>query len=160
MILHKSRGFRAILDLSFRLRLSTGGQLPSVNEATTLHAPRGAIDQLGHALSRIIHTFAEAEPDAAIFMAKFDIKDGFWRLDCAAGEEWNFAYVMPQPPGKPVKLVIPNSLQMGWVESPVYFCVASKTPRQRTTWRRGMPKVQWKQHQLTGFYTTQWGERM
>ena len=35
MIPHKSRGFRAILDLSFKLRLKNGGMLPSVNEGTT-----------------------------------------------------------------------------------------------------------------------------
>jgi hypothetical protein len=64
MIPHKSRGFPAILDLLSRLRLSTGDHLPSVNETTTLSAPRGAIDQLGHALSRIIHAFAEADPEA------------------------------------------------------------------------------------------------
>jgi hypothetical protein len=34
-------------------------------------------------LSCIIHAFAEADPDVAIFMAKFDIKDGFWHLDHA-----------------------------------------------------------------------------
>jgi hypothetical protein len=45
-------------------------------------APRGALDQLGQALSRIIHAFAEADEDAKIFMAKWDIKDGFWRMDC------------------------------------------------------------------------------
>jgi hypothetical protein len=62
-------------------------------------------------------------------MAKFDIKDGFWRLDCQAGEELNFAYVLPQPEGEPVRLVVPSSLQMGWVESPTYFCSASETAR-------------------------------
>lgn len=134
MIPHKSRGYRAILDLSFRLRLSSGKYVPSVNEATTLTAPRGAIDQMGHSLSRIVHAFAETSNDAAIFMAKFDIKDGFWRLDCAAGEEWNFAYVMPQAPGEPIKLVVPSSLQMGWVESPAYFCVASETARDVAAW--------------------------
>jgi hypothetical protein len=55
MIPHKSRKYRAILDLSFRLRLKDGGVIPSVNENTTLEAPAGAIDQMGHALSRIIH---------------------------------------------------------------------------------------------------------
>jgi hypothetical protein len=40
-------------------------------------APKGALDQLGYALSRIIHAFAEADDDAKIFMAKWDIKDGF-----------------------------------------------------------------------------------
>jgi hypothetical protein len=84
---HKSRQFRAILDLSFKIRLKTGETIPSVNETTMLEAPAGAIDQLGQSLQRIIHAFAEADEDAKIFMAKFDIKDGFWRLECAAGEE-------------------------------------------------------------------------
>jgi hypothetical protein len=63
---------------------------------------------LGHALSRIIHAFAESEhtPNAKIFMAKWDVKDGFW-----------------------IKLVVPTSPQMGWVESPPYFCAASETAR-------------------------------
>ena len=60
-------------------------------------------------------------------MAKWDIKDGFWRLDCEAGEEWNFSYVLPQHNGKSTTLVVPSSLQMGWIESPPYFCAASET---------------------------------
>lgn len=43
--------------------------------------------------------------------------------------EWNFAYVLPQEEGKPVKLVVPTSLQMGWIESPGYFCAAADTGR-------------------------------
>jgi hypothetical protein len=62
-------------------------------------------------------------------MATWDIKDGFWRMDCAEGEEWNFAYVLPQEEGKPTKLVVPTLLQMGWVESPPYFCAATETSR-------------------------------
>ena len=100
-----------------------------MNEATTLEAPAGAIDQMGHSLQRIIHAFAEVNADAKIFMAKFDIKDGFWRMDCQEGEEWNFAYVLPQREGEPIRLVVPTSLQMGWVESPPYFCAASETGR-------------------------------
>jgi hypothetical protein len=130
MIPHKSRQFRAILDLSFRLKLEGGESIPSVNETATLEAPAGAIDQMGHALQRIIHAFAEADPDAKIFMAKFDIKDGFWRLDCQEGEEWNFAYILPQGEGEPI---LPTSLQMGWVESPPYFCAASETARDVAT---------------------------
>ena len=128
---HKSRSYRSILDLSFSLRLKNGGILPSVNDTTIKTAPKGALDQLGHALSRIIHAFAEADdtPDAKIFMAKWDVKDGFWRMMCEEGEEWNFTYVLPQPAGEPIKLVVPTSLQMGWVESPPYFCAASETAR-------------------------------
>jgi hypothetical protein len=134
MIPHKSRQFRAILDLSFKLRLKDGTHLPSVNETTTLEAPAAAIDQMGHALQRIIHAFAETDEDAKIFMAKYDIKDGFWRLDCQEGEEWNFSYVLPQEEGEPTRLVVvPTSLQMGWVESPPYFCAASETARDVAT---------------------------
>jgi hypothetical protein len=64
-----------------------------------------------------------------IFMAKWDVKDGFWRMMCEEGEEWNFDYVLPQRAGEPIKLVVPTSLQMGWVESPPYFCAASETAR-------------------------------
>ena len=126
---HKSRAWRAILDLSFSLQLKDGKHIPSVNEATEKTAPRGAVDQIGHTLSRIIHAFAQAEPDAKIFSAKWDIKDGFWRVVGCPGEEWNFCYVLPQPEGMPPKIVVPTSLQMGWLESPGYFCAASETGR-------------------------------
>jgi len=62
-------------------------------------------------------------------MAKWDIKDGFWRLDAEEGAEWNFSYVLPRHPGEPCYLVVPTSLQMGWVESPPFFCTASETAR-------------------------------
>ena len=62
MIPHKSRLFRAILDLSFRLRLECKRRwVESVNNTTTKTAPKGACDQMGHALMRIVHAFAEAD---------------------------------------------------------------------------------------------------
>ena len=126
---HKSKAYRSILDLSFSLALRDGTRLPAVNETTTKTAPMASVDQLGHSLARLIHAFAEAREDDKIFMAKWDVKDGFWRLDCQEGEEYNFAYVLPQPPAEPVTLVIPTSLQMGWIESPGFFCAASETSR-------------------------------
>jgi hypothetical protein len=128
-ISHKSRAYCSILDLSFALRLADGSVVESVNDITTKLAPRGAINQLGHSLKRIIHAFAEVEDNAVVLMAKWDIQDSFWRLNCQKGEEWNFCYVWPQAPGEPVQLVIPSSLQMGWVESAPYFCAASETAR-------------------------------
>ncbi len=50
MIPHKSRQFRAILDLSFACRLENNGVVESVNASTTKTAPKGAIDQMGHSL--------------------------------------------------------------------------------------------------------------
>ncbi len=126
---HKSKAYWLILDLLFHLKLQSGGIRLAVNDTMTKTAPGGAIDQIGDCLSRIIHAFAEADDDATIFMAKWDIKDGFWRMDCREGKEWNFAYVLPQHEGQPVRLVIPTSLQMGWVELPPYYCAATETAR-------------------------------
>jgi len=96
---HKSRAFWSILDLSFILRLLLGGTVPLVNMNTVKTAPRAAIDQIDHVLKRLIHAFAEAPEDAKIFMAKWDVKDGFWQLNNAHGDKYNFVYVLPQEPG-------------------------------------------------------------
>jgi hypothetical protein len=55
------RAYRSILDLSFKLRLENGGFVDLVNNTTEKWAPRGAIDQLGHSLKRLIHAFTEAD---------------------------------------------------------------------------------------------------
>ena len=45
-------------------------------------------------------------------------------------DEWNFTYVLPNlSPDEPTQLVVPSYLQMGWCESTLYFCAASKTSR-------------------------------
>jgi hypothetical protein len=124
---HKLNAFCLILDLSFSLWLKDGTTIPSVNNTTVKTGPKGTVDQIGHSLLHIIHAFAETSDDDKIFMAKYDIKDGFWRMNCRKGEEWNFCYVLPQPPGKPIQLVVPTSLQMGWIESPAFFCAAMET---------------------------------
>jgi hypothetical protein len=87
------------------------------------------MSQLGHSLHWIILAFAEVNDNAKIFMAKWGVKDCFWRLDGQDGEEWNFAYVLLQPPPEPVCIVVPTSLQMGWVESPPYICAATEMSR-------------------------------
>ncbi len=107
---HKLKPYQLILDLSFSLRLRGSTTLPSVNDSTTKTAPSRTINQLGHSLQQIIHAFAEADKNNQIFMAKWDIKDGFWQLDMQAWDEWNFAYVLSQALGEPVKIVVPSSL--------------------------------------------------
>ena len=74
MIPHKSRKYRAILDLSFQL-LVGGCRLPSVNDATFAQAPAAAIDQLGNVIPRIIEAMALA-PEGKLLFFKLDIKDG------------------------------------------------------------------------------------
>ena len=46
----------------------------------------------------------------------------------------NIRYVLPGPPGAPTQLVIPSALQMGWNESPAYFCFATETARVAQAW--------------------------
>jgi hypothetical protein len=72
---------------------------------------------------------AEDDKNIKIFMVKWDVKDGFWQMCSKAGEEWYFTYVLPQLEGEPTQLVVPMSLQMGWVKSPPYFSAAFETAR-------------------------------
>ena len=71
---------------------------------------------------RFIYALAEAPDCADIFSEKWGIKDGFWRLNCKEGEEWNLCYVLAQNPGMPINLLVSTPLQMGWIESPPHFC--------------------------------------
>lgn len=48
--------------------------------------------------------------DCPVYFLKYDISDGYWRMVVAPGEEYNFAYVLPQAEGKPTKLVIPSAI--------------------------------------------------
>ena len=87
-----------------------------------MDCPGRAIGQIGHVLLRLVHAFAEAPDCANILQEKWDIKDGFWRIDCKEGGECTVCYVLPQKPGTPINIVVPTFLQMGWIEFPLYFC--------------------------------------
>ena len=133
MIPHKSKPFRCILDLSFRLKYK-GKMLSSVNENTTSKSPPQAMIQLGTSIHRIIHMMAHHyAPHQPFKFAKLDIKDGFWRLAVNDSDAWNFCYILPTLTPltnlDDAELVVPNSLQMGWSESPPLFCAASETAR-------------------------------
>ena len=133
MIPHKSRAFRAILDLSFSLR-HKGQLLTSVNETSVRKAPPEAMIQLGQALKRLIHVLAlHHDPAHPFLFSKIDIKDGFWRMAVSEDDAWNFAYVLPSLdphlPLEDTELVVPDALQMGWCESPPFFCAGTETAR-------------------------------
>ena len=127
---HKSRLFRAILDLSYRLRLH-GIYLPSVNEATIPMSDHKAMEQMGKVLWRLVTTVAATKNNhGPIVFAKWDIKDGFWRLVVSDDDAWHFCYVLPRlSEDDPIQIVKPTCLQMGWSESPPLFCSASETAR-------------------------------
>ena len=133
MIPHKSKMYRCILDLSFTL-YKNGKAFFSVNTTTNKLAKKQSMVQLGSSLKRLVATMAtHYHPQHPFRFAKLDIKDGFWRVKVSDDDAWNFAYVLPsiQPLTSidDTELVIPNSLQMGWCESPPLFCTCSETAR-------------------------------
>jgi hypothetical protein len=138
----RNRRGRMILDLSFAVRRQTPNQRgrkrnrakevilqPSVNDTTTRLAPQGPVKELGNVLPRILNFMATVPPEEHIHFSKLDLADGFWRMIVEPDERWNFCYVMPTPPGTPTQIVIPGALQMGWAESPAYFCATTETVR-------------------------------
>ena len=133
MVPHKSRKFCTILDLSFSICYK-GGTIPSVNNSTIKQAPTESMVQLEQCLKRIVATLSQKyNPHHPFAFAKIDLKDGFWRMLVSNDNTWNFCYIMPSP--KPLctiddtEIVVPSSLQMGWCESPSYFCAAMETAR-------------------------------
>lgn len=133
MIPHKSRAYRGILDLSFALRHQHQPPL-SVNEGTFKMAPQKSMSELGYVTRRIVATMAaHYDKNTPFYFAKIDIKDGFWRLCVNKNDAWNFCYTIPNEsedtPIEETWLVVPDALQMGWTESPPYFCVATETAR-------------------------------
>jgi hypothetical protein len=170
MIPHKSRKFRGILDLSFQLKRNKQQTQKSVNESTTKLACQESMNQLGSALKRIIAVLADGQSTQKQFVySKLDIKDGFWRMIVNEDDAWNFCYVIPNKATNDIDntcIVVPNSLQMGWTESPPLFCTASETARDviagltNTTLpphpfeSRMMPEQQYQQQKLNDLQST------
>jgi hypothetical protein len=71
----------------------------------------------------------EVPAEEHIHFSKIDLADGYWRMIVEAESTANFAYVLPGPPDEPTKIVLPSALQMGWCESPGYFCAATESTR-------------------------------
>ena len=84
-----------------------------MNGATKEIASAESVEQVGTVMPRIIEALATALLSGdPIRFRKLDIKDGFWRMVFAVGENLNFAYILPNHPEAPKKLVIPSALQM------------------------------------------------
>jgi hypothetical protein len=130
----KDRHGRLILDLSFPVYPERTQANPrpepvqqGVDATTERLAPDKPVKEIGNAFRRILNLLFEAESDEIVMLSKIDLSDGFWRMLVEALGAWNFCYVMPDPPGSPIRIVVPSALQMGWAESPAYFCVATET---------------------------------
>jgi hypothetical protein len=87
------------------------------------------VKEIGNVFRRLLHFLDCVDPDEIVMLSKIDLSDGFWRMLVEEEAKWNFAYVLPGPPDSPIQLVVPSALQMGWAESPAYFCAATETAR-------------------------------
>ena len=87
MIPHKSKEFRIILNISFRLQ-HVEKLMESVNLATVKQAPAESMVQTGECFQRLIAFLADNyDPVQPLLFSKLDIKDGFGRL--AFNDEYN-----------------------------------------------------------------------
>jgi hypothetical protein len=132
----KDRRGRTILDLSFpvyRTRTKPSKHEEpihaSVNETTNRLAPDKPVQEIGDVFCRVMHLLDSADAGKVVMLSKIDLPDGFWQMIVEDGAQWNFAYVMPDPVGHPLRIVVHSALQMGWVDSPSYFCAATETGR-------------------------------
>eukprot|EP00957_Ditylum_brightwellii_P177575 13525709-Ditylum_brightwellii.AAC.1 len=87
--------------------------------------------QLGQSIQCIVALLADHHNLHNPFQfAKLDVKDGLWQLIVNKEDALNFCCVLPPQDGQEitnldkVELVVPLSIQMGWAESPPYFCKA------------------------------------
>jgi hypothetical protein len=89
----------------------------------------GPIRKIRNVFCHVLHLIDSAKASVVVMPSKIDLSNVFWRTTVADGVEWNFAYVMPDPPGHPLRIMVPSALQMGWFESPANFYAATKTGR-------------------------------
>jgi hypothetical protein len=122
---------RIILDLLF-LVYQEGDEVvtatqASVNDTTALQAPLVPVKQIGKVLPRLLQYMQNTPAGLHILFSKLDLSDGFWHLIVQGTDCYNFAYVLPQAAGKPIQIVVPSAVQMGWVESPSLFCTVTES---------------------------------
>ena len=73
MVPHKSKSFRCILDLTFRMKKSDGAFWDSVNSKTTKLAPQQTMTQLGTSIKRLVCTMANNfDPSTPFIFTKLE----------------------------------------------------------------------------------------
>lgn len=148
-----NRRGRMILNLSAPVKLSGSRRSkptshPSVNETTAEADDQSAVQGLGRIMPSLLLFMYETPCTWEIRWQKIDLSDGFWRMIVQRGMEHNFVFQLPPKEGHDEKqYVVPSSLQMGWKNSPAYFCTvteAAKTAILRLlalTWKRGLQEA-------------------
>jgi hypothetical protein len=133
----RNRRRRLILNLSAGVemqsvkhpgaRRKTKCAQPSVNETSAPASDQAAVKRLGTTLLDALIFQFECPCQWIATWSKIDLSDGFWRMIVESGKEINFVYQLPEYHKQPGKwFVIPSALQMGWMNSPAYFCFATE----------------------------------
>jgi hypothetical protein len=139
-----NRRGRLILNLSAGVELppmrkpgsrrKTKRSHPSVNDTTQPATDQAAVKRLGNTMSAALLFQLECPCHWEVLWSKIDLSDGFWRMIVRAGQEYNFVYEMPKHPSHPGDwFVVPSALQMGWTNSPAYFCATTEATQQIVT---------------------------
>jgi hypothetical protein len=98
-----------------------------VNEHTVPDLPKEVM-QFGGTLPRLLWLLRHANPaKGKVYLSKFDIDNGFYRLFLEADDALKLATLMPRYEGEEQLLAVPLVLTMGWTNSPPTFCAASET---------------------------------
>ncbi len=120
-----------ILDLLFPVYQDINGVImimqESMNNSTVLAALPEVVKEIGKVFPWLLQYMQDTPEGLHILFSKLDISNGFWHLVVWEADNFNFAYVLPQQAGKPVRIVVPSAVQMGWVESPPLFCAVTKS---------------------------------
>ena len=135
----ENRRDRIILNLSATVDMPASRRRkkrthPSVNDTTTPAADQEPVQRLGQAVPELLRFMHDVDCTWEIMWQKIDLSDGFWRMIVEAGKEHNFVFQMPMRPGdRTLYYVVPSSLQMGWKNSPAYFCKATDVTKAMIT---------------------------
>ena len=127
---------RIFLDLPFPVyQEGNGGAYitqASVNKTTSKTGPEAPVKEIGKVLHRLLYFMKMTRAGLWIYISKLDISGRFWKIVVRPEDSYNFAYVLPQSPGQPIRIVVPSALQMGWVESPLYLCTVTECAQDLT----------------------------
>ena len=115
----KNRQRRIILYSSFpfysgRSKKGADPIQESVNETTERLAPDAPVKKNVNVFRRLLHFINLVGTEDIFILAKINLLDGLWRILVEEYGKWDFAYMMPDPPGIPIRFVVPSALQMGW----------------------------------------------
>jgi len=84
--------------------------------------------QFGHAILCILHAIMCSNPShSPVYMIKIDLTNGFYCIHLAPANILLLGVAFPQPAHKTALITFPMALPMGWMNSPPFFCMATKT---------------------------------